>query len=50
MNAPEWGDWSKWGLALVVIFVSLGMKFYTRGIASSAAILIGLIAGYSSAL
>ena len=42
MNAPEWGDLSKWGLALVVIFVSLGMKFYTRGIASSAAILIGL--------
>ena len=30
----------------MVIFVSLGMKFYTRGIASSAAILIGLIAGY----
>jgi NCS2 family nucleobase:cation symporter-2 len=46
MNAPEWGDFSKWGLALVVIFVSLGMKFFTRGIASSAAILVGLIAGY----
>ena len=46
MNAPEWGDFSKWGLALVVIFVSLGIKFFTRGIASSAAILVGLIAGY----
>ena len=46
MNAPEWGDFSKWGLALVVIFVSLGIKFFTRGTMSSAAILIGLIAGY----
>ena len=46
MNAPEWGDFSKWGLALVVIFVALGFKFFTRGIASSAAILLGLIAGY----
>jgi NCS2 family nucleobase:cation symporter-2 len=46
MNAPEWGDLSKWGLALVVIFVALGFKFFTRGIASSAAILLGLIAGY----
>ena len=46
MNAPEWGDISKWGLALVVIFVALGFKFFTKGIASSAAILLGLIAGY----
>ena len=46
MNAPEWGDFSKWSLALVVIFVALGFKFFTRGIASSAAILLGLIAGY----
>ena len=46
MNAPEWGDFSKWSLALVVIFVSLGVKFFTRGTTSSAAILIGLIAGY----
>ena len=46
MNAPEWGDFSRWGLALVVIFVALGFKFFTRGTMSSAAILIGLIAGY----
>jgi len=46
MNAPEWGDLSRWGLALVVIFVALGVKFFTRGTMSSAAILIGLIAGY----
>ena len=46
MNAPEWGDFSRWGLALVVIFVALGFKFFTRGTMSSAAILFGLIAGY----
>ena len=46
MNAPEWGDFGRWGLALVVIFVALGFKFFTRGTMSSAAILIGLIAGY----
>ncbi|ADE39615.1 uracil-xanthine permease family protein [Candidatus Puniceispirillum marinum] len=46
MDAPEWGDFSKWGLALTVIIVALGFKFFTRGIASSAAILLGLIAGY----
>ena len=46
MNAPEWGDFSRWGLALVVIFVALGFKFFTRGTMSSAAILIGFIAGY----
>ena len=46
MTAPEWGDFSRWGLALVVIFVALGFKFFTRGTMSSAAILIGLIAGY----
>ncbi|WP_438995831.1 uracil-xanthine permease family protein [Candidatus Puniceispirillum sp.] len=46
MNAPEWGDFSKWSLALTVIIVALGFKFFTRGIASSAAILLGLIAGY----
>ena len=46
MNNPAWGDFSRWGLALVVILVALGFKFFTRGIASSAAILHGLVAGY----
>ena len=46
MNNPAWGDFSRWGLALVVILVALGFKFFTRGIASSAAIMLGLIAGY----
>ena len=46
MNNPAWGDFNRWGLALVVIFVALGCKFYTRGLTSSAAVLIGLVAGY----
>ena len=46
MNNPAWGDFSRWSLALVVILVALGFKFFTRGIASSAAILLGLVAGY----
>ena len=46
VNAPEWGSFGKWGLALVVIVVAMGAKFFTRGTTSSAAILLGLIAGY----
>ncbi len=46
MNNPAWGDLSRWGLALVVIIVALGFKFFTRGITASAAILLGLVAGY----
>ena len=46
VNNPNWGDFSHWSLALVVIIVALGCKFFTRGLTSSAAILLGLIAGY----
>ncbi|MEK9961839.1 MAG: nucleobase:cation symporter-2 family protein [Rhodobiaceae bacterium] len=46
MNNPAWGGFGSWGLALVVIFVALGCTFYTRGLTSSAAVLIGLVAGY----
>ena len=46
VNNPNWGDFSHWSLALVVIIVALGCKFFTRGLTSSAAILIGLFAGY----
>ncbi|MDB2324085.1 purine permease [Alphaproteobacteria bacterium] len=46
MNNPAWGGIGHWGLALVVIFVALGFKFFTRGMASSAAVLLGLVAGY----
>ena len=46
INNPNWGDFSHWSLALVVIIVALGCKFFTRGLTSSAAVLIGLFAGY----
>ena len=50
MNADWWGDASHWGMALIVIIVALGLKFWTKGILSSAAILFGLIAGYLVAI
>lgn len=50
IGKPEYGSLAKWGPALVVIFVTLGVKFFTRGLASIAAVLIGLIAGYIVAL
>jgi uracil-xanthine permease len=40
-----WGGLSNWFQAGVVIFVTLGIKFFTRGMLSVAAVLIGLIAG-----
>ena len=46
INNPNWDDFSHWSLALVVIIVALGCKFFTRGLTSSAAVLIGLFAGY----
>lgn len=46
MENPAWGDFSRWGLALVVIIVALGFKFYTKGLPNTAAILLGMIAGY----
>ena len=46
INNPNWDDFSHWSLALVVIIVALDCKFFTRGLTSSAAVLIGLFAGY----
>jgi len=43
---PEFGSLQNWSVALVVIVVTLGVKFYTRGILSVSAVLIGIIAGY----
>ena len=46
INNPAWGDLSRWSLAIIVIVVALGFKFFTKGLTSTAAILIGLVAGY----
>ena len=43
---PTWGGIGNWTQALVVIVVTLSIKFFTRGFLSVAAVLIGLIAGY----
>ncbi len=50
IGKPEYGSLLNWSAALVVIFVTLGLKFYTRGMLSISAVLIGLIVGYIYAL
>jgi len=46
MGKPEFGSLENWSVALVVIAVTLGLKFFTKGMVSVAAVLLGLIAGY----
>lgn len=43
---PEYGSLLNWSVASVVIIVTLLLKFFTRGLLSVAAVLIGIIAGY----
>ncbi|MDZ4186717.1 MAG: nucleobase:cation symporter-2 family protein [Hydrogenophaga sp.] len=43
---PEFGSLLNWSVALVVILVTLMLKFFTRGMLSVAAVLLGLLAGY----
>jgi len=50
IGKPEYGTFMHWGLALVVIVVTLGLKFFTRGMLSVSAVLLGLLAGYLVAL
>ncbi len=45
-NHPEYGSWMNWSAALVVIFVTLALKFFARGMLSVSAVLIGIIVGY----
>lgn len=50
IGTPEYGSLLNWSAALVVIFVTLGLKFFTGGMLSISAVLIGLIAGYVYAI
>jgi NCS2 family nucleobase:cation symporter-2 len=50
MGKPAFGSMAMWAPALVVIFVTLAIKFFTRGFMSTAAVLIGIIAGYLVAM
>ncbi|SFS90788.1 Permease family protein [Sulfitobacter marinus] len=50
IGTPEYGSLLNWSAALVVIVVTLGIKFFTKGMLSISAVLIGLIVGYLYAL
>jgi len=50
MEAESFGSLMHWSVALTVVIVALGVKFFTKGMLSNAAILIGLIAGYIAAI
>ena len=47
---PAWGGYGNWFQALVVIVVTLAIKFCLKGILSVSAVLVGLVAGYVVAL
>lgn len=49
IGTEAYGSLQSWSLALVVVFVTLGVKFFMRGMWSVAAVLIGLLAGYAVA-
>lgn len=46
MEAPDFGSLKNWTMAGTVIVVTLILKFFTKGMLSVSAVLIGLIAGY----
>ena len=50
IGTPEYGGLNHWGLALLVIVVTLGLKFFTNGMMSVSAVLLGLLAGYVAAI
>ncbi len=50
IGKPEYGSLLNWSLASCVIVVTLVLKFFTRGMFSVAAVLLGIIAGYVVAL
>ena len=46
MEAESFGSMKHWSVALTVVVVALGLKFWTKGTISNAAILIGMIVSY----
>lgn len=50
IDKPEYGSLLNWSAALVVIFVTLGLKFFARGMLSVSAVVIGIIVGYFYAM
>ena len=47
--ADSFGSLKHWSVALSVVVVALGLKFFTKGALSNSAILIGLLVGYAIA-
>ena len=50
IGTAAYGAGTSWMLAAVVVAATLGLKFFARGIWSSASVLLGLLAGYGVAL
>lgn len=50
IGKPEYGSLAMWFPALVVIVVTLALKFFTKGFMAVAAVLVGIVAGYVVAL
>lgn len=49
-GAENYGSWASWSAALVVIVVTLTLKFFARGMLAVSAVLIGILSGYFYAL
>ncbi|WP_282602159.1 nucleobase:cation symporter-2 family protein [Paracoccus sp. PARArs4] len=49
-GAESYGSLASWSAALVVIAVTLGLKFYARGMLAISAVLVGILAGYGFCL
>ena len=50
IGTPEYGSLGNWTVAGIVVLVTLGFKFFARGMLSISAVLIGLLVGYLYAL
>jgi NCS2 family nucleobase:cation symporter-2 len=50
INSPEYGSLLNWSAALVVIVVTLGLKFYAKGMLAVSAVVIGILVGYFYAM
>lgn len=46
IGTPEYGSFNNWLVAGVVIVVTLGLKFFSRGMLSVGAVLWGMVVGY----
>lgn len=49
-GTPEFGAFNHWFLALLVIVVTVGIKFFARGFLTAAGVLIGIVVGYVVAI